>query len=50
MLKRVKAFRQWFIDKGYGVMKQSNDGHSQALFTTKGEAWIIEQLQAINHE
>ncbi len=47
-LKRSKAFKQWFIDKGYGVIKQTDNGYSQALFTTKGEAWIIEQLQELS--
>ncbi len=49
-LKRSKVFKQWFIDKGLGVAKQTDNGYTQALFTTKGEAWIIEQLEAINHE
>ena len=42
--KRGKAFRQWFIDKGLGEMKQTDMGHSQALFSLKGEAWVIERL------
>lgn len=42
--KRGKAFKQWFIDKGLGEMKQTDMGHSQALFSLKGEAWVIEML------
>lgn len=42
--KRGKAFKQWFIDKGLGEMKQTDMGHSQALFSLKGEAWVIERL------
>ena len=42
--KRGKAFQAWFVDKGYGEMKQGDTGHHQALFTTKGQAWIIEKL------
>lgn len=42
--KRGRAFQAWFIDKGYGEMKQGDTGHHQALFTTKGQAWIIEKL------
>lgn len=43
-LKRGRAFRQWFIDKELGEMKQTDMGHSQALFSLKGEAWVIERL------
>lgn len=42
--KRGRAFQAWFIDKGYGEMKQGDTGHHQALFTTKGQAWIVEKL------
>lgn len=42
--KRGRAFRQWFIDKEFGEMKQTDMGHSQALFSLKGEAWVIERL------
>ena len=42
--KRGKAFKQWFIDKGLGEMKQTDMGYSQPLFTLKGEAWVIEHL------
>ena len=43
-LKRGRAFKQWFVDKGLGEMKQTDMGHSQALFSLKGEAWVIERL------
>lgn len=42
--KRGKAFKQWFIDKGFGEMKQTDMGYSQPLFSLKGEAWVIEHL------
>ena len=43
-VSRSKVFRQWFIDNEYGQVKQTKDGYTQSLFTTKGEAWVIEQL------
>lgn len=43
-VKRSRVFQQWFITEGFGVIKQTNQGHSQALFTTKGEAWVVERL------
>lgn len=43
-VKRSRAFQQWFIDKGFGEMKQTELGHSQALFTPAGELWINEKL------
>lgn len=43
-VKRSRVFQQWFIDQGFGVLKQTDMGHSQALFTKRGEAWIIERL------
>lgn len=43
-LKRGRAFKQWFIDKGLGEMKQTDMGHSQPLFSLKGEAWVVERL------
>ena len=42
--KRSRALKQWFIDKELGEMKQTDMGHSQALFSLKGEAWVIERL------
>jgi phage antirepressor YoqD-like protein len=43
-VKRGRVFCQPFIDKGYGELKQTEQGHSQALFTTLGEQWINEKL------
>lgn len=43
-VKRGKAFQQWFIDEGYGEMKQTEIGYPQALFTTSGQAWITEEF------
>lgn len=43
-LKRGKAFKQWFVDVGYGIMRQTDNGFSQPMFTTKGEAWVVEKL------
>ena len=34
-VKRGKVFSTWFIQKGYGEMKQSDAGFDQALFTQK---------------
>lgn len=42
--KRGRVFQQWFVDGGYGEMKQSEQGYSQALFTNAGEVWINEKL------
>ena len=39
-----KTFSQWFIDKGYGEVKQTEQGYPQSKFTNKGEQWVIEQL------
>lgn len=43
-VKRGRVFCQSFIDKGYGELKQTELGHSQALFTTLGEQWVNEKL------
>lgn len=45
-IKRSKVFRQWFLDKGYGEIKQSEAGFDQSLFTNAGEVWINELLIA----
>ena len=45
--KRGRVFQAWFIDKGYGEMKQGDTGHHQALFTTKGQAWIVDKLGGV---
>ncbi|KRI04203.1 phage antirepressor KilAC domain-containing protein [Acinetobacter baumannii] len=41
-VKRARLFQQWFIDKGFGEVKQTELGFSQPMFTTKGEAWVLE--------
>lgn len=43
-IKRARVFKQWFIDKGFGELKQTELGYSQPLFTTAGEAWVVERL------
>lgn len=43
-VKRARLFQQWFIDKGFGEIKQTELGFSQPMFTTKGEAWVVEKL------
>ena len=41
-IKRGRAFQQWFVDAGNGIMRQTELGYPQPLFTAKGEQWIIE--------
>lgn len=43
-VKRSRVFQQWFIDKGFGELKQTESGHPQSMFTTTGEQWIHEQF------
>lgn len=43
-IKRSKAFQQWFVDAGHGEMKQTEVGYPQALFTTSGQAWVVQKL------
>lgn len=43
-VKRARIFQQWVLDKRYGLLKQTEQGYSQPLFTTAGEAWIVERL------
>lgn len=43
-VQRARVFKQWFIDKGLGMLKQTEMGYSQPLFTTAGEAWVVERL------
>lgn len=43
-VKRGRVFQQWFIDKGYGIMRETETGHSQAMFYAEGEMWIIGKL------
>lgn len=45
-IKRGKVYRQWFVDKKYGEMKQTDSGFSQAMITNAGEIWINELLIA----
>ena len=41
-VKRGRAFQQWCVDAGNGIMRQTEPGYPQPLFTAKGEQWIIE--------
>lgn len=43
-VKRSRVFNSWFIQQGLGELKQTPEGHSQALFSLKGEAWVIGKL------
>ena len=43
-VKRGRVFIQSFIDSGYGEIKQTEQGYSQALFTPAGEVYINEKL------
>lgn len=43
-VKRARVFKQWFIDAGYGELKQTDLGYSQPLFTPAGEIWVIQKL------
>lgn len=43
-IKRSRVFQQWFIDQGLGELKQTETGHSQAMFTIKGEQWVIQKF------
>lgn len=43
-IKQGRVFQQWFIDKGLGVMKKTENGYNQSRFTNKGEQWVIEKL------
>lgn len=42
--KRGRAFQQWFIDKGYGIMRETENGFSQPMFYASGEVWVVEKL------
>lgn len=44
--RNKRTFKLWFIEGGYGEMKVSQDGYSQALFTNAGEMWVVETLTA----
>lgn len=43
-VKSSRAFKQWFVDKGFGLIRQTELGYPQAMFTLQGEAWVIERL------
>ena len=43
-IQSTRAFKQWFVDKGYGFMRQTPTGHGQAMITTTGEQWIVAKL------
>lgn len=43
-VKRGRVFIKSFIDSGYGELKQTEQGYSQALFTPAGEVYIHEKL------
>lgn len=43
-VKRSRVFIKSFIDSGYGELKQTELGYSQALFTPAGEVYINEKL------
>ena len=41
---RGRAFKQWFVDQHLGIMRQTDAGYAQPMFTIKGESWIVERL------
>ena len=43
-IKQGRVFQQWFIDKGLGVMKKTDNGYNQSRFTNKGEQWVVEKF------
>lgn len=43
-IKRGRVFQQWFVDKGYGELKQTELGYPQAMFTPAGEAWVVNKI------
>ena len=43
-VKRARVFKQWFVEAGYGELKQTELGYSQPLFTPAGEIWVIQKL------
>lgn len=42
--RNKRTFNHWFIESGLGQMVQTDTGFDQALFTHKGEAWVVERL------
>lgn len=43
-VKRGRVFQQWFIDNGYGIMRETENGFSQPMFYAEGEMWIVRKL------
>ncbi|AMD43208.1 anti-repressor Ant [Acinetobacter phage LZ35] len=43
-IKTGRVFQQWFIDKGYGELKKTDNGYNQSKFTNKGEQWVIQKF------
>lgn len=39
-----RIFAQWFIDDGFGEVKQTDKGYPQSKFTNLGEQWIFRKL------
>lgn len=42
--QKGRVFNQWFIDKGFGEIKKTENGFNSSKFTNKGEQWVIEKL------
>lgn len=42
--QKGRVFSQWFIDKGYGEIKKTDNGFNSSKFTNKGEQWIVEKF------
>ena len=43
-VKRGRVFQQWFIDRGYGIMRETENGFSQPMFYAEGEMWVVRKL------
>ncbi len=43
-INRSRVFQQWFVDQGLGELKQTETSHSQAMFTIKGEQWVVQKF------
>lgn len=41
---RSKVFNNWFVQEGFGILRQVEGGYTSSLFTLAGEAWIIDKL------
>ena len=42
--QKGRVFNQWFIDKGYGEIKKTENGFNSSKFTNKGEQWVIQKF------